>query len=176
MNVIIKRQVAAHNIDAFNRVAVADVDLENGSVFELKTRSTNDGEDEVWNATAPADATATGVWMAKSSEVTLTKIGEAPYAVEFKGIVEDPRMFTNVAGYVFDAFKPVAGDLIETTQGDDTNTILALDAGKFALKATTDAPADGFYMEKVGTSILHIGSAGLVKTPVKTFIYEVKAN
>ena len=47
MNVVIKRRVAAHNIDALNRTFVATEDLENGSIFALTERSTKDGEDEV---------------------------------------------------------------------------------------------------------------------------------
>lgn len=173
MNVVIKRRVAAHNIDALNRAVVATVDLENGSIFTLSARSENDAEGEVWKATQPT-AGAKNVWMAKSSEVTITTIGKDDYALQMKGIVEDPRMFTNVKGLVFDAFKPQVGDIIEMTLGNDEKEYLVADAS-YTLKADT-APGDGFAMHKVGTSILHIGSAKLVKTPIKTYIYEVVAN
>ena len=174
MNVVIKRRVAAHNIDALNRAVVATVDLENGSVFTLEARSNVEGEDEVWKATQPT-AGAKNVWMAKSSEVTITTIGKDDYALQMKGIVEDPRMFTNVKGLVFDAFKPQVGDIIEMTLGDDTKKYLVPEASSFTLKADANA-GDGFAMHQVGTGILHIGSAKLVKTPVKTYIYEVVAN
>lgn len=173
MNVVIKRRVAAHNIDALNRAVVATVDLENGSIFTLSARSENEAEGEVWKATQPTVG-AKNVWMAKSSEVTITTIGKGDYALQMKGIVEDPRMFTNVKGLVFDAFKPQVGDIIEMTLGDDEKEYLVADAS-YTLKADTGA-GDGFAMHKVGTSILHIGSAKLVKTPVKTYIYEVVAN
>lgn len=174
MNVVIKRRVAAHNIDALNRAVVAtDADLENGSIFTLSERSDVEGEDEVWKAVKPTVG-AKGVWMAKSSEVTITTIGEGDYALQMKGIVEDPRMFTNVKGLVFDAFKPQVNDIIEMTLGDDAKDYLVADAS-YTLKADT-AAGDGFAMHKVGTGILHIGSAKLVKTPVKTYIYEVVAN
>lgn len=173
MNVVIKRRVAAHNIDALNRTFVATEDLENGSIFTLTERSTTDGEDEVWKVAKPT-ATSLGVWMAKSSEVTITTVGEGDYALQMKGIVEDPRMFTNVKGLVGDCFKPQVGDIIEMTLGDDTKKYLVADAA-YKLKAA-DAPSSGFAMHQVGTSILHIGSAKLVKTPVKTYIYEVVAN
>ena len=174
MNVVIKRRVAAHNIDALNRTFVATEDLENGSIFTLTERSTTDGEDEVWKVAKPT-ANSLGVWMAKSSEVTITTVGEGDYALQMKGIVEDPRMFTNVKGIVGDCFKPQVGDIIEMTLGDDTNKYLVADAA-YKLKAAADAPSKGFAMHQVGTSILHIGSAKLVKTPVKTYIYEVVAN
>lgn len=173
MNVVIKRRVAAHNIDALNRAVIATVDLENGSIFTLSARSENDAEGEVWTATQPTVG-AKNVWMAKSSEVTITTIGEGDYALQMKGIVEDPRMFTNVKGLVFDAFKPQVGDIIEMTLGNDEKEYLVADTS-YTLKADT-APGNGFAMHKVGTSILHIGSAKLVKTPVKTYIYEVVAN
>lgn len=173
MNVVIKRRVAAHNIDALNRAVVATVDLENGSIFTLSARSENEAEGEVWKATQPTVG-AKNVWMAKSSEVTITTIGKGDYALQMKGIVEDPRMFTNVKGLVFDAFKPQVGDIIEMTLGDDEKEYLVADAS-YNLKADT-AAGNGFAMHKVGTSILHIGSAKLVKTPVKTYIYEVVAN
>lgn len=174
MNVVIKRRVAAHNIDALNRTVVATEDLENGSVFTLEERSDVEGEDEVWKAVEPTGAIK-GLWMAKSSEVTITTIGEGDYALQMKGIVEDPRMFTNVKGLVFDAFKPQVGDIIEMTLGDDTDKYLVPKASSFTLKADA-TPGDGFAMHQVGTGILHIGSAKLVKTPVKTYIYEVVAN
>lgn len=173
MNVVIKRRVAAHNIDALNRTFVATEDLENGSIFTLTERSTTDGEDEVWKVAKPT-ATSLGVWMAKSSEVTITTIGEGDYALQVKGIVEDPRMFTNVKGLVGDCFKPQVGDMIEMTLGDDTDKYLVADAA-YKLK-TASAAGTGFAMHQVGTSILHIGSAKLVKTPVKTYVYEVVAN
>lgn len=173
MNVVIKRRVAAHNIDALNRTFVATEDLENGSIFTLTERSTTDGEDEVWKVAKPT-ATSLGVWMAKSSEVTITTVGEGDYALQMKGIVEDPRMFTNVKGLVGDCFKPQVGDMIEMTLGDDTDKYLVADAA-YKLKVA-DTAGDGFAMHQVGTSILHIGSAKLVKTPIKTYIYEVVAN
>jgi hypothetical protein len=173
MNVVIKRRVAAHNIDALNRTFVATEDLENGSIFTLTERSTTDGEDEVWKVAKPT-ATSLGVWMAKSSEVTITTVGEGDYALQMKGIVEDPRMFTNVKGLVGDCFKPQVGDMIEMTLGDDTDKYLVADVA-YKLKVAS-AAGDGFAMHQVGTSILHIGSAKLVKTPVKTYIYEVVAN
>lgn len=173
MNVVIKRRVAAHNIDALNRTFVATEDLENGSIFTLTERSTTDGEDEVWKVAKPT-ATSLGVWMAKSSEVTITTVGEGDYALQMKGIVEDPRMFTNVKGLVGDCFKPQVGDMIEMTLGDDTDKYLVADVA-YKLKVAS-AAGDGFAMHQVGTSILHIGSAKLVKTPVKIYIYEVVAN
>lgn len=178
MNVVIKRRVAAHNIDSLNRSFVATEDLENGSVFTLSERSDVDGENEVWKAAKPSADTDVGVWMAKSSEVIITTVsdGTDTNVLHMKGIVEDPRMFTNVKGMVGDCFKPQVGDIIEMTLGDDSDKYLVIDsANTYKLKAAS-AATDGFSMHQVGTSVLHIGSASLVKTPVKTYIYEVVIN
>lgn len=177
-NVVIKRRVAAHNIDSLNRSVVATEDVENGFVFELLTRSDVDGEDEVWKATAAATAsTAMGLWMAKASEVIVTTVTNGDDTLEFKGIVEDPRYFTNVKGRVFSAFKPQAGDIIEMTLGQDSGgDYLIPQDSQMALIASGSDNATGFAMKKIDTGILHIGSAGLVKTPVKTYIYEVVRN
>lgn len=172
-NVVIKRVVAARNVDALNRSAIATADLENGSVFTLTERSTVDGEDEVWTVGTPT-ATSTGIWMAATSEVVTTTVGEGDYQVQYRGIVVDPRNFTNVAGIVFSAFQPKIGDVIEMTMGDATNDYLNV-AADTTLEAAT-AAGTGFSMHKIGTSILHIGNASLVKTPVTTYLYEVVNN
>lgn len=180
MNVVIKRRVAAHNIDSLNRSFVATEDLENGSVFTLSERSDVDGENEVWKAAKPSADTDVGVWMAKSSEVVITAITDgtrdSTNVLHMKGIVEDPRMFTNVKGLVGDCFKPQVGDIIEMTLGSDSEKYLVIDsANTYKLKSASDKTT-GFSMHQVGTSVLHIGSASLVKTPVKTYIYEVVIN
>ena len=169
-NVVIKTRVAAMNVDSYNRTAVCTSDIPNGSVFKLESKSSTVGEKDVWVATQ-ATATDKGLWMATSPEVTITKVGD----LEMKGIVVDPRAFVNVKGKVFDAFQPKKGDIIEMTTGADGKAYAVVDANKFAVKLD-DAAGDGFAMKKIGTGILHIGSASLVKTPVKTYIYEVEKN
>lgn len=173
-NVLIKRSVASQNIDSLNRAVVSESDVENGNVFDLLTRSETDGEDEVWNATAPTTAsTAMGLWMAGASEVVITKVGN----LEFKGIVEDPREFKNIAGRVFSAFKPMAGDIIEMTLGASSEgDYLIPQDSQMALKTSSSDNATGFSMKKIGTSVLHIGNGALNKTSVPTYIYEVVRN
>lgn len=173
-NVLIKRRVASQNVDSLNRTVIATADVENGNVFELLTRSETDGEDEVWNATAPtAAATAMGLWMAGASEIVITKVGN----LEFRGIVEDPREFVNVKGRVFSAFKPMPGDIIEMTLGAaSSGEYLIPQNSNMALTTSASDNATGFSMKKVGTSVLHIGSGALSKAPVTTYIYEVVRN
>lgn len=168
-NVVIKRHVAAFNIDTYNRSVIAAADLENGSVFTLDAKDAN--EKMCWTPTAPA-ANGTGLWMATSPEVV--------YVNKTQGLTVDPRDFVNKAGRVIDVTFLNVGDIIEMT-GDGiadiaTNNYLVPDAGKFVLKSANEAPASGCYLKKVETSVLHIGEGGIAPTAVPTYIFEVKAN
>ena len=129
----------AENIDALNRKAKANVDLQNGSAVTLAWSAT-DG-DEVFVATpattgmefkigrkeAIVIATGSmledehqdawylevtsnsGVWMAIAPEVNKDVIGKI-----YKGL--DPRRFTNEAGVPFDVVKLVEGDIIQVSK------------------------------------------------------------
>lgn len=173
-NVVIKSQVQAFNVDAYNRTAVATVDLENGSVFALNSYSTNDGEEMVWKVSAPA-ANGVGLWMATSPEVVITKLANGE---EFKGLTPDPRAFINYAGKMIDATKLCAGDIIEMTCANIEN-VAAKDYlvanGAYALEAA-DAAGAGFAMKKIGTSRLHIGQGGIAPAVVPTYKFEVVNN
>lgn len=176
MNVIIKTQMQAFNIDAYNRTAVCEEDIENGCVFELKEYSTTDGEEMVWKATAPTANTAKGLWMATSPEVVITKGFDG---AEYKGLTPDPRAFVNIAGKVIDATFLAVGDLIEMTADGisdaDTNNYLVIDPNNFKLKSAS-AATTGLSLKKVGTGRLHIGQGGIAKSAVPTYKYIVEIN
>lgn len=154
--ILVQNAVQAMNIDALNRSAIGSADIDNGNVFYLATKSSTDGEGEVWTATQPATgsglklslkllgttyvsiadgsigtqrATAyqfevadntTGLYMAYSPEIVsvVTASGKV-----YKGIDPDPRDFTNLSGKVFDAFKPMVGDILTITADGITGTI-----------------------------------------------------
>lgn len=174
-NVLIKRRVAALNVDALNRTAVCTQDIENGCVFKLEEYSDNAGEGMVWSA-GQAAATDTGLWMAASPEVvTITD----SLGVQYKGIQCDPRAFINSAGSMIDAIKLQIGDIIEMTvpniSGADTNEYLVPSATNFALEAAS-AAGTGFALQKVGTSMLHIGNLFIQGSHPTTYIYQVVNN
>lgn len=176
-NVVIKRMVQAYNIDAYNRTAVCDEDLENGSVFKLEEYSDTEGEEMVWKVKKPTAAADKGVWMATSPEVVIIKDAMGN---EYKGLTPDPRAFVNIAGKMIDATYLAKGDLIEMTaegiSDADTNNYLVIGAsGGYKLESAS-AAGDGFALKKVGTSRLHIGDGGLVKKFPVTYIYECENN
>ena len=102
--ILIQNAVQSQNIDALNRNIKSAVDLDNGNVVMLSSRSAVSGEGEVFLATA-ADSTLTDLWMVSEPEVVLT-------AGKYKGLDPDIRNFYTVAGTVATASKPQIGDII----------------------------------------------------------------
>lgn len=173
-NVIIKRAVAAFNVDSYNRTAVytdtahPTYTLDNGAVFTL-TRT--DAEDLRWTVTAPAATTTTGLWMATSPEVV--------YVDKAHGGTADPRDFVNTQNMSIDATLLVKGDIIEMT-GEGianiaTKNYLVVDASTFTLKAA-DAAGTGLCLKKIGASTLHIGDGAIAPAATPTYVFEVVNN
>ena len=168
-NVVIKRSVAATNIDSYNRSAVATVDVSNGSVFSLKEKDTVD--ELLYKATAPT-ASEKGLWMATSPEVI--------YVDKAHGGSADPRDFVNIAGRAIDATYLVPKDIIEMTgegiTGIATATYLVADTS-MTLKAASAAPtAGGLVLRKIGTNTLKIGDGAIAPVAIPTYVFEVEAN
>lgn len=168
-NVIIKRSVAATNIDSYNRSAVHTGDLPNGSVFALEQKDT--ANELLWKVKAPV-ANQTGLWMATSPEVI--------YADKAHGGSADPRDFINVANRPIDATYLVPRDIIEMTgdgiEGIASATYLVADT-TFALKTADTAPeSGGICLRKVGTGTLKIGDGAIAPAVVPTYVFEVQDN
>jgi len=115
--VLIMNKVAASDVRTYNRSAVAGsaVDLDNGNVFRLDTKSSGSAHDVWLVTTGSAAPTASGstmknLWMACSPEITtIVNNGKYYRGAEFG---TDPRDFYNIGAYVLDAFKLQPGDLI----------------------------------------------------------------
>lgn len=175
-NVVFLKQYQAYNIDALNRTAKCDEDIDNGCVFVLNEQSTQDGESMVWVAEKPS-ANSKDVWMATSPEVVITKDAMGN---EYKGITVDPRAFVNHAGRMIDATKLVAGDIVEMTGAgitgiEETANIYLVPSDSYTLVASPSA-GTGFCLKKIGVGKLHIGTGSLVKEPVTSYKFECKNN
>lgn len=122
--VLVQTHVMAMDVDALNRVGVAESNVENGTALVCGVQSSNAGQKHVFSVT-PASGVAKDLWMAYSPEVVSTIDG----SLVFRGLDADPRHFTNIANKPFDMFKPVAGvDLIQVTKdffatGYDPDTV-----------------------------------------------------
>ena len=86
----------------------AQIDVAGGGLIAL-TAPTTQGDD-VWTAAAPSDELG-GLWMAYNPEVKYIEVN----GKKFAGLSADARDYTNIAGEVFDAFKPKVGDEIVVT-------------------------------------------------------------
>ena len=187
-NVVIKKRTASFNVDSMNRTAVFTEDVDNGCVAVLQAYSKTEGEGLVWKAETP-NASSKGLWMATSPEVVITRAFDGDEAakvpaIDMKGVINDPRAFYNIKGYMVDMTYLNVGDIIEMTCAGIQNSSNGAYDGKdpylvptteFKLKGAT-APGDGMALKKIGTSKLPIGNAALVKTPVKTYKFVVEAN
>ena len=123
--VLIESMIQAKNIDALNRSVKAQIDVAGGGLLAL-TAPTTQGDD-VWTAAAPATGNLGGLWIAYNPEVKYTYVNGKVYA----GLSADARDYTNVAGEVFDAFKPKKGDeiviLADNVDESDVDDVVASD-------------------------------------------------
>ena len=172
--VLIESMIQAKNIDALNRSVTSAIDVAGGGLIAL-TAPTAQGND-VWTAAAPTSETLGDLWIAYNPEVKYTKVNGKVYA----GLSADLRDYTNLAGEVYDAFKPkvgdeivitvngvdatsssaVAGDILESKAGQTTFTRIA--AGTGATEGST-----AFKIEWVGS--VDFPKAGIGIDKVKAF-------
>ena len=173
--VLIESMIQAKNIDALNRSVKSAVDIDGGNLIAL-TAPTTQGDD-VWTATKPALGNLGGLWIAYNPEVKYTYVNGKVYA----GLSADARDYTNVAGEVFDAFKPKVGDeiviLADNVAAADVASVVAgdfleavADAATFARVAEATGATSGstaFQVEWVGTIDFPKATIGIDK--VKAF-------
>ena len=109
--VLVLSRIAADNVDAYNRSAICDTDVMNGTVVTLETGfSETAGKEFVWTATPLGDAGKHAqYWMACAPEVNVLADGTLLY----KGISVDPRNYTNVKNVEFDVFSLQIGDCVQ---------------------------------------------------------------
>lgn len=145
--VVIKAEVQARLLDNLNRVAKSGesttVNIENGSVVVLASKSATAGEKEVWLATQPATATLTSaLWMVATSENPVTT--NAAGTKVWRNDNPDPRDFINLKDKTFSCFKLSVGDEI----------ILSADALAGSKSSNTYVvAADGAYKLTWGSAI-----------------------
>lgn len=165
--VLVLTRIAADNVDALNRSAIAETDIMNGTILTLEDGLSDESDkDFVFNATPLDDVDAhREYWMACSPEVNIT--GAEDY--QYRGLNNDPRNFTNVAGLEFDVFSVQMGDIVQVSapffaEGFDPGTItgatvVEYDAGNTGMTAKTAGTAsfEGIQFEIIKNFPLNIG-------------------
>jgi hypothetical protein len=109
--ILIQNKVAAMDNSYLNRSAVSGSDIDNGWIFNLQSQNATVGMTEVFDAIQPTTGSLIGLWMACAPEIVTVTSG----ANKYRGIDPDPRNFYTSASTVFDAFKPMPGDIITLT-------------------------------------------------------------
>ena len=131
---LIESMIQAKNIDALNRSVTSAVNVAGGGLIAL-TAPTAQGND-VWTASVPASGSLGGLWIAYNPEVKYTKVNGKVYA----GLSADVRDYTNLAGEVFDAFKPKLGDeIVVLASNVDASDVDDVQAGDFLEAANAKA-------------------------------------
>lgn len=151
--VLVPTQIMAENVDAKNRVAIINQDVDNGTALVLGVTvpaETKRGQREVFQATIPTAVTK-GVWMAYSPEIPVISANGQQYRIG-----SDPRSFTNVANVPFDVFKPEVDDLIQVTvpffkASEDPGTVTGA--------TVVEIGADGTFSAKVSATASFAGTA-----------------
>ncbi len=117
--VVVKNSVAAQDVTSYNRKAIAGsaVNIDNGNVFNLTSKSATAGYSEVWSVAVSGSAVAP-LWMAYSPEVVVVSVGTKQYRLDDP----DPQDFTNLGGLVLDCFLPKVGDIVTFTAENFTGT------------------------------------------------------
>jgi len=171
--ILVQNKVHAKDTDALNRpVVVAASDVQNGHVLDISNDGTNANGSEVWTGVAPTTGNLSNLWMAYSPEVVIT-------AGAYRGLTPDPRQFTNVAGRVFDAFKPQVGDIMTLTEDNlagtkSTNTFVVATNTAFALTWGA-AAVSGLSLELIEETTLSLGTGAIGSQKIVAYKFEVVA-
>lgn len=171
--VLIPEAIAATNIDSYNRSVISSASsIDNGMIFNCTTKAWTSGSGaEVFNITAPATGSLTGLWMAYSGdEIVLTDS-------KYKGLDPDPRNFYNAAGKVFSAYKIQVGDIILVTadalQGTVASAYAEASNGKMQLVwAATTAGTGTVVYKLLATKYISLATGGINSQRVTAYELE----
>jgi hypothetical protein len=170
--ILVQNKVHAKDTDALNRPVVSASAVQNGHVMAISNDGTNTNGAEVWTGVAPTTGNLSDLWMAYSPEVVITN-------GKYRGIDCDPREFTNIAGRVFDAFKPQVGDIMTLTADNlagtkGANTFVVATNTAFALTWGA-AAVSGLSLSLIEETTLSLGTGSIGSQKIVAYKFEVVA-
>jgi len=147
--------VAAQNVSAYNADFVSASSLDNGNICQLLTKSSTTGQGEVWVATAPTTASATGVFMVDSPVLPFLVTG-AGDIINGLGTARDFYTLTTKIGA---ARRLQLGDIVtlsaETLDSSTTQAYAIPVAGSFTM-AWSAVTVNGFYLTYLKTTYISV--------------------
>jgi len=180
--VLYVKQIAATNVDAWNRTAVSGSDIDDGYVFRLDSQSGSATAlySEVWTTTVPSSngSTLNNLWMSSSRGVNILYTANG---LAYKGLEDDPRNFYVVSGSMISAFKPQVGDIVEMTTdcisgSKASNTFINSADGVYQLAWGATQTSSALSFKYLGDDYLAIGNGKMTTQHVTTYKFVCLAN
>lgn len=168
-------RMQSQNVDALNRNAVAQNNLDNGMAVVLGELSTDTDKSQVFKATLPTGATVKGVWIVdEPAEPNAYDELNGEYSVGIK----DPRKFYIPKGKVFAVRKPQVGDIFKISasmiSGEANNFINVANTGKYVF---AEAQGTGFAAKVIENTYFSIGMVSTdLSQRIDAYLIEVVAN
>jgi hypothetical protein len=175
--VVIANKMAAKDVDAYTRPAIAEQDIDNGNIFSLLGKSSTAGEAQVWDVTLPATGSLAGLWMALEPELPFLKNGTRQY--NGLGTIQD---FYTAASTVFTAVKLVPGDIITLTaeafvSGSTLGYAIATNGtAKWTGAATSDKASGTALLQYLNTTYIPSADGSIGTGRIAAYQYEVLVN
>jgi len=176
--VIELNQVAATDVAIYNRTATSGSKLEQASLIRLDTLSSGSGQGEVFAATQIATGSLVDVWMVNGQVIPFLASADGEL---FNQGSEDPRNFYNPANRVFDAFKPVPGDIVTLSEdcftgAKSTNTHANATTGTWQLVWGAVHAPDALCFKYLATKWISIGNPAVASGRVTAYRMQCLAN
>jgi len=176
--VIELNQVAATDVAIYNRTAISGSNLEQGSLFRLDSLSSGSGQGEVFSATQIVTGSLVDVWMANGQVIPFLASADGEI---FNQGSEDPRNFYNPANRVFDAFKPVPGDIVTLSEdcftgARSSNTYANATTGLWQLVWGASQDTGALSFKYLATKWISIGNPAVASGRVTAYRMQCLAN
>jgi hypothetical protein len=165
--ILIPGQIMADNVDSLVKSAVCASEVENGMVGLL---SATPSADEVFTLTANSAIADVQAYMV--NEPVLPVVDG-----KYKGITDDPTVFSVAAGKVFTVYRPAVGDEIilstdAVTGTKSTNTFAIMNAGAFKLVWSATASTSSLVYKLIETTSINVPGATFYAA--KTVAYKLR--
>lgn len=163
--ILIPGQIMADNVDSLVKSAVCASEVENGMVGLL---SETPASAEVFTLTANAAVTDTNMYMVNEPVMPVTD-------GKYKGLTDDPTVFSVAAGKVFTVYRPAVGDEIILSADAVTgtaNNYAILNATALKMVWAAAAGTSSLVYKLIGATTINVPGATFYTA--KTVAYKLR--